>query len=201
MQFSKRKKTATNLLLHKPIAEQGWAEGASLRTVRGELRKADVLSRDTTPHQPNSPGHPLSQGWSRALTRGTEGSLPTHRDSGWENCRLPPSDHARGSIGAGWHLSSGTRVPVTCRSHSRGLNTEFWLGKSPTSHTALEETCTQSIRISRSPQGPQTEPCPAQGREVPLLGLKALRQSCAAGKAQSKTQTTSATHTGTFQLK
>lgn len=62
MQFSKRKKTATNLLLHKPIAEQGWAEGASLRTVRGELSKADVLSRDTTPHQPNSPGHPRVTG-------------------------------------------------------------------------------------------------------------------------------------------
>lgn len=108
------------------------------------------------------------QGWSRALTRGTEGSLPTHRDSGWENCRLPPSNHARGSIGAGWHLSSGTRVPVTCRSHTRRLKVKFWLGKSPTSHTALEETCTQSIRISMSPQGPQTELCPAQGRTSPV---------------------------------
>lgn len=161
------------------MLSRAWAEGESLRTARGALTKAGVLSRDLLPTSPAPLVTPVSQagpgarqGWSRALTRVTEGSLPTHRGSGWENCGLAPSNRARGSTGAGWHLSSGTRVPVTCRSHTRRLNVKFRLGKSPTSHTALEETCTQSTRISRSPQGPRAESCPAQGRELSLLGLE-----------------------------
>lgn len=109
--------------------------------------------------------------------RVTEGSLPTRRDFGLENCRLAPSDHATRSLGAGWYPIPGTHILITCRSHTRRLNIKLWLGKSTTSHVALEETRTQNTRTRTSPQERQTEFCPTEGRELFLLGLAERCQS------------------------
>lgn len=139
----------------QPLAAQsqcwvGWAGRASLeRTVR---ESPQGRCAEQGPAEPSSPGTPVSQAGMEQSTDTWHSGLPASSwDSGWENW--------------GWHLSSGTRVPVTSRSHTRRPNVKFWLGKSP--HT----THSSGGDLYPKYKG-QTELCPAQGREFPLLGLK-----------------------------
>lgn len=180
----KERKTATKLSMQEPRVELGTSWGSIFKDSRGDPEQGRRSASSICSLPAQLPPHPLQgggfgarQGRSRAPMRVTEGSLPTRRDFGRKNRRLAPPDHATGSLGAGWYPIPGTHVPITCRSHTRRLHIKVWLGKSTTSHVALEETCTQNTRTRTSPQERQTEFCSTQGRELFLLGLAERCQS------------------------